>query len=247
MVPEPQATVASIADATALILAGGLGTRLAPVVPDRPKPLADVGGRPFVAWLLDQLVAAGVRRAVLCIGHRGGDVQAALGARRGPLALEYSAELVPLGTGGALRLAATRSASDPVLVLNGDSFCEVDLGAVWVRHHARRAAATIVATEVADVADFGALDLDGEGRVHAFREKGIRGRGLVNAGIYVLARALLLEIPAGRPVSLECEVLPRWVGRGLVAHPTTGRFIDIGTPPAYARAARILEEARSPV
>lgn len=239
--PEPP----MLGAATALILAGGLGTRLAEIVPDRPKPLADVAGRPFVTWILDQLAEVGVGRVVLCIGHRGDQMRATLGSRYGRLALGYSEELVPLGTGGALRLAAVRDdGTEPVLVLNGDSFCDVDLGALWARHHTRGAAATMVVTEVPDAERFGTVRVDTDGRVAAFAEKGARGRALVNAGIYVIARPHLLAIPAGRAVSLEREVLPRWVGHGFFAHPTAGRFLDIGTPPAYARAAGVLEEQR---
>ena len=122
--------MSDISNIEAAILAGGLGTRLRSVVPDRPKVLAEIGGRPFIEILLDQVAAAGIRTAVLCTGYLGDQIEARLGTRRGPLALRYSREVEPLGTGGALRLALPMLASDTVLVLNGDSYCDADLRAL---------------------------------------------------------------------------------------------------------------------
>jgi NDP-sugar pyrophosphorylase family protein len=206
-------------------------------VGDRAKVLADVGGRPFLAHLLDRLGAAGCRRVVLCTGHRGDEVRAAVGERYGEVAIAYSHETVVAGTGGALRLAASRVDDDAVLVLNGDSWCDVDLAAVWARQHAGDAVATMVVTEVADARRFGRVEFDAAGRVTAFREKdGDPRPGWVNAGIYVARRELLLAIDACRPVSLEAEVLPAWIPRGLQAFAARGTFFDIGTPRAYAAA-----------
>jgi NDP-sugar pyrophosphorylase family protein len=224
------------------VLAGGRGTRLAPVVDDRAKVLADVGGRPFLGYLLDQLVQAGCPRIVLCTGYRGDEVRAAVGDRHRGVPIAYSHEPSPAGTGGALRLMAAATSDDPVLVLNGDSYCEVDLAALWARHRARGAAATMVVAEVADTARYGRVDLGADGRVAGFREKGPERRpGWINAGLYVVARARLLAVPAGRPVALEAEVLPAWVAAGLDAFPTRGCFFDIGTPRDYAGAATLLE------
>lgn len=225
---------------TAVVLAGGLGTRLAPVVGPRPKVLAQVLGRPFLAFLLDRLAASGIARVVLCTGYGGGQVRAYFGDRHGALALAYSREAAPLGTAGALRLALPLLDEDPVLALNGDSYCDADLAAVWAAHHASGAAATLVLAEVSDAARYGSVATDGDGRVVGFAEKTASGPGWVSAGIYVLARRVLEEIPRGRPVSLEREVLPRWIGRGLRAERSDGTFIDIGTPRAYAAADAVL-------
>ena len=224
-------------DVTAVILAGGLGTRLRPVVADRPKVLAEVHGRPFLAFLLDQLAAAGIRDVVLCIGYRGEQVRAAFGEAYGALRLRYSQESRLLGTAGALRLALPLLHSDPVLVMNGDSFCEADLASFTRWHRRRGAAATLLLARVPDTGRYGRVELDAEGRVLRFEEKGSPGGpGWVNAGVYLLSRRLLSTIPAGRPVSLEREVFPAWIGRGLYGHRSTGRFLDIGTPEAYATA-----------
>lgn len=160
-----------------------------------------------------------------------------MGERYGALTIEYSHEDAIAGTGGALRLAASRIDDDPLLVLNGDSFCEVDLQAVWARHLQRAPAATMVVTEVPDAARFGRVEIDAEQRVRAFREKtGAAQPGCINAGIYVVGRERLLAIDAGRAVSLESEILPGWLASGLDAFPAHGCFLDIGTPRSYAAA-----------
>jgi NDP-sugar pyrophosphorylase family protein len=227
---------------TAVILAGGLGTRLRERVPDRPKVLAEVGGRPFLAWILDRLAGAGVRTAVLCTGYRGEEVEAALGDRHGPLRLRYSREVTPLGTAGALGLARALFESDPVLVQNGDSYCVADLGQLARAHRDRGAAGTVLLAEVPDAGRFGSVELQADGAVAAFREKGSRGRCWVNAGTYLLGAELLRSIPPGARASLERDILPSWVGRGLYGHRAGGPFIDIGTPESYAAAERFFRE-----
>ena len=166
-----------------------------------------------------------------------------MGARYGPLVIEYSHEEAIAGTGGALRLAADRFDADPLLVLNGDSCCEVDLQELWARHRRRAPTATMVVTQVSDAARFGSVEMDAEHRVRAFREKtGEPRAGWINAGIYVVGREPLLAIDAGRAVSLESEVLPAWIASGLDAFPTRGGFLDIGTPQSYAGAEQDLCE-----
>jgi NDP-sugar pyrophosphorylase family protein len=278
---------------TAAILAGGLGTRLRSVVADRPKVLAEVRGRPFLSFLLDQLAAAGVRYVVLCTGYRGEQVQAAFGNSYGGLRLAYSQEPSPLGTAGALRWALPLCESDVVLALNGDSFCDADLPAFWDWRCARGAEATLLLTRtpfvvrhesavpfvvrhesavpfvvrhesavpfvvrhesavpfvvrhesaVPDAARYGRVRLGADGRVLSFDEKdGRSGQGWINAGIYLLHRRLLSTIPATGTVSLEREVFPAWVDRGLYGYPSQGRFLDVGTPASYAAAERFFAE-----
>lgn len=229
----------ALEDVTAAVLAGGPGTRLRPVVADRPKVLADVGGKPFLAYLLDQLLIAGIRRVVLCTGYLGEKVQAAFGASYLGLRILYSREASPLGTAGALRLALPLFESDSVLVLNGDSFCEANLKAFWQEHCARQADATLLLTRVSDASRYGRVHVDAEGRVLRFEEKdGDSGPGWINGGVYLLKRRLLEMIPASRAVSLEREMFPAWIGQGLYGYTSDGRFIDIGIPEAYTLAER---------
>ncbi len=228
-----------LASVTAAILAGGLGTRLRSVVADRPKVLAEVRGRPFLAYLLDQLAAAGVRYVVLCTGYLGEQVWAAFGDTYGSISLDYSQEPSPLGTAGALRLALPLFKSDSVLVMNGDSFCDANSRAFWAWHCAHSVMATLLVTEVSDTTRYGSVQLEPDGRVRSFLEKGeASGPGVINAGIYLLKQDFLRTIPTGRSVSLERDVFPTWVGRGIYGYRSEGRFLDIGTPEAYNVAER---------
>ena len=281
--PEELTAAQDLASVTAAILAGGLGTRLRSVVADRPKVLAEIRGRPFLAYLLDQLAAAGVRTVVLCTGYLGEQVRAAFGDSYNSLSLVYSQESSPLGTAGALRLALPLFKAETVLVMNGDSFCETDLRAFWAWHQARGANATLLLTKVPDTKRYGRVDVDDDGRVLRFDEKDDkREPGWINGGIYLLNRRLLLTIPseskialrglcatcgcfprfwsgsddpgraktdlpipASEAVSLEREVFPAWIDRGLYGYRSEGRFLDIGTPKAYAAAERFLALERT--
>jgi NDP-sugar pyrophosphorylase family protein len=228
----------SLADVTAAVLAGGLGTRLRAAVADRPKVLAPVHGRPYLAYLLDQLAAAGVRAAVLLTGYQAGRVRSAFGDAHAGMRLAYSPEPVPLGTAGALRHALPLLSSPTVLVMNGDSYCDVALPDFADFHRRQAAEVSLVLARVEDGARFGSVRLTPEGRVLRFEEKQAgAGASWINAGVYLLDRALVDEIPAGRPVSLEREMFPAWAGRGRChGYRSAGRFLDIGTPASYAEA-----------
>lgn len=219
------------------ILAGGLGTRLRSVVSDRPKVLATVHGRPFLAYLLDQVAAAGFTEAVLCTGYRGADLEACLGSCHEGLQLRYSREPQPLGTAGALRHALPLIPAADWLVLNGDSHCDADLRAFGRFHEQHGARVSVVLTHVADAGRYGQVEHLRTGEITAFREKvSGAGPGWINAGIYRLPRRLLAQLPEGRALSLERDCFPAWVGRGLFGYPSEGRFLDIGTPESYRRA-----------
>ncbi len=233
-------------DIPALILVGGLGTRLRSVLSDRPKALAPVGGRPFLAFLFDQLQTAGVRRAVLCTGYRAHQVEETFGPRYGDLALAYSREETPLGTGGALRLALPLLEGETALVLNGDSYVDCPLGEFHAWHRDHGFPGSLLLTWVEDAARFGTVEADGAGRIQAFREKqGLHQPGWINAGVYLLARRLLEALPADRPVSLEREGFPAWLAGGLGGYARRAAFLDVGTPESLARAEAFLAGVRA--
>lgn len=222
---------------TVAILAGGLGTRLRAVVSDKPKVLAPVGGRPFLAWWLDALEAQGFRKVILCTGYMAAQVEAAFGGRHGQLELRYSTEDTPLGTGGALHKAIQLYHPNPLLVLNGDSFCHQDLRPFVQHHFERHASASLMVTQVDDVSRYGSVEIAPDGLVKAFREKtGRSGPGSINAGIYVFGRELFQVLPSHVTISLERDLLPQWISRGIRTFQTSGRFIDIGTPESLAAA-----------
>jgi D-glycero-alpha-D-manno-heptose 1-phosphate guanylyltransferase len=222
----------------AVVLAGGMGTRLRPVVGDRPKALALVRERPFLCFILDQLASAGIKKVVLCTGYFGEQVRAAFGDSYANISLAYSQENSPMDTAGALRLAAPLIESDEVFVVNGDSYCEADLPAFhgWCR--LKGAEAALLINSVPDVSRYGQVEADEDGVVLSFREKGANtGPGWINSGIYHFSRLLILDIPQSRPVSMEREILPALMTqRRLYSYGNHGRFLDIGTPESYAAA-----------
>lgn len=224
-----------------LVLCGGLGTRLRPAVGDRPKGLAEVAGRPFLDILVADLVRQGARRIVLCTGFGAEQIAAHFRGRR-DAEFVVSAEPAPLGTGGALRHALPHVRSDPVIAVNGDSFCPVDYGALLAFHARKAAEATIAVVAPDERQDVGAITIDTEGRLASFAEKpqGAGTRGWVNAGVYVLRRSLIAAIPEGT-VSLEKQVFPAAVARGACyGFPVAGPLVDIGTPERLSAAQSLL-------
>jgi NDP-sugar pyrophosphorylase family protein len=234
-------------DLTVAILAGGLGTRLRPAVGDRPKVLAPVHHRPYLTYLLNRLAGASIREVVLLTGYRAEQVSRALGTTYRGMKLIYVPEPSPLGTGGAVRGALPRLAGPVILLMNGDSFCDVDLAAFREFHCRKAADVSLVLAEVTDACRFGRVQLGRGGQVLRFGEKepGNTG-GWINAGIYLLNRDLIEEIPDGRPVSLERELFPTWLGGGLrvYGYRSGGRFIDIGTPESFAEAEAFFRPTR---
>lgn len=226
-----------ISDINAVILAGGLGTRLRSAISDRPKVLAEISGRPFLAYLLDQISSSGIRKVVISTGYMAEKVQKCFGKTYKSLRLLYSRENEPLGTGGALRLALPSFSSDIVLVMNGDSYIDADLGVCvdWFFQKGQEAA--ILLTKVADTARYARVTVDQNENITAFDEKVTSpGAAWINAGIYLMKKSLISSIPAGRPYSLERELFPSLVGRKLCGFCCSARFIDIGTPESYAAA-----------
>jgi D-glycero-alpha-D-manno-heptose 1-phosphate guanylyltransferase len=234
----------TLSETTAALLVGGTGTRLRPVVQDRPKVLAQIHDRPFLAYLLDQLAEAGIGRVVLCTGFRADMVQKEFGETYQGMALEFSPEEEALGTGGALRLALARFRSNPVLVMNGDSCCGVDLQQFMNFYQTSQARAALVLTQVPDCGRYGSVQLDAQDHILKFGEKeATSGPGWINAGIYLLDLSLIEAIPASTQVSLEREVFPRWIGSSFYGFRAPGPFIDIGTPESYARAFQFFSSA----
>ncbi|MSR57188.1 MAG: galactokinase [Planctomycetaceae bacterium] len=230
----------ALSETTAMILAGGLGTRLRSVVADVPKVLAPVRGRPFLAWLLDKLARAGLRHVVLCTGYRGEMVQQTFGACYQSVSIDYSQEPAPLGTGGALKQALPLARSQTILALNGDSFCDADLAAFQAWHTRHEFAGSLLLTEVADSSRYGRVQSTNDGRIRRFDEKGKdSGRGWINAGLYLLNRDLFDDHSAQTDtsngvISLERDLLPRWIEASLGGCPSDGKFLDIGTPESFA-------------
>jgi D-glycero-alpha-D-manno-heptose 1-phosphate guanylyltransferase len=225
-------------DVKAVLLVGGLGTRLRSAIPSAPKVLASVGKKSFLHLLVSQLRSQGIHRLVMCTGYLAEQIEHEFGdGRAWDVSIEYSKEEQSLGTAGAVKLAARYLKDDSeFLVMNGDSFLEIDFHNFMAFHRSHDAMATIAVFNVENTNRYGTVNIDANGRVLGFAEK--TGRdvpGLVNGGVYVFKQAVLECIPEHQS-SLEKDIFPRLVDQGVYAQEQHGMFIDIGTPADYARA-----------
>ena len=226
-----------------VLLVGGLGTRLRSAVPSLPKTLASVGDKPFLELLVRQLGSQGLHQLVMCTGYLAEQIQEVFGNGRDfGATIEYSKEIVPLGTAGALKLAQSylQNESD-FLVINGDTFLEIDFNEFVLSHRKHGSLATMAVVPVENSSRYGTVQVGADGRILGFLEKkGQNAPGLINAGVYVFSDAALALIPQG-PASLERDVFPLLMEQGFYAIEQRGMFIDIGTPDDYARANRLAD------
>jgi D-glycero-alpha-D-manno-heptose 1-phosphate guanylyltransferase len=227
---------------SAIILAGGLGTRLRSAVPDLPKPMAPVAGRPFLAHLMDHWIAQGVRHFVLSVGYRHEAISGHFGRRYRGATLDYAIEPSPMGTGGALLLAAALVPHDePALLLNGDTYFDVRLAALTA--HAKRCQAQwcFALFRNTDPARYMGVGLADDGRITALRSP---TAPLANGGVYLFDPRALRDLThePGRVVSLENDLFPQLFQQGqrFAGLECPGEFIDIGVPHDYHRAAAVL-------
>jgi D-glycero-alpha-D-manno-heptose 1-phosphate guanylyltransferase len=220
----------------AIILAGGLGTRLATRLSGIPKPMAPVAGRPFLEILLNQLARAGCGRVLLSVGHLGTVIQDYFGSRFRDMRVEYAVEEAPLGTGGAIRLALTQTTEGAALVLNGDTFLDADYAAMMRFDAGAGATLTMAVVSQTDISRYGGVAVEA-GRVVSFEEKGRTGPGWINAGAYVLKRDLAWPAHLPEKFSFERDFLPQEIGRiHPAAYEVEGFFLDIGVPEDLDRA-----------
>ena len=226
----------------AILLCGGVGLRLRSVIGNAPKGMAEVAGRPFLELLLRQLRRYGFERAILAVGYGQDLIHSHFGQRAFGLNLVHSAESSPLGTGGALRNAADLVESENVLIMNGDSYTDADLSKFVMSHCEARADASVLVVPADGRVDCGSALVNGNGTLTGFREKQGAHAPYLNAGIYVASRKILYEIPANVEISLEHEVLPRWLkeGKRIKGFISSSKCIDIGTPERYRSAQDIL-------
>ena len=234
-----------------IILAGGLGTRLRRVLPETPKPLAPVAGRPFIEWVVRFLAKQGFRAATISTGYRAEEFERHFGGTPiDGVSVRCVAEPRPLGTGGGFLFAARASQMAPLawLILNGDSLTFPDMAAFASLLDSSGVDAAMIAHEAMDASRYGTLVVDADGRLRRFDEK-VAGRGLVNAGIYLIRAALAAAVTGdGAPadaamgVSMERELLPGWLGAGrcIMVHRVEAPFLDIGTEESLVRAERFI-------
>jgi D-glycero-alpha-D-manno-heptose 1-phosphate guanylyltransferase len=223
----------------AVVLAGGLGTRLRERVPDLPKPMAPVAGRPFLAYVLDALVRDGFSAIVLSVGYRWEAIQAHFGSSYRGAAITYAVEEEPLGTGGAVAHAfaeAGITGTQPALVVNGDTFLALDFAALRDWYEEAPGACAMVLRQVDDTSRYGSVSV-ADGMVSGFAEKGRSGPGLINAGVYVLQANVFARFGLEGRFALEADLLQgHCAALGARAFETAAWFIDIGVPQDFDRA-----------
>lgn len=219
----------------AIILAGGMGTRLRNLVSDMPKPMALVGGKPFLEIVLQRLASAGFEHVILSVGYMADKIVNHFANEFQGMLLSYEIEASPLGTGGALRNALELCRSDHAYIFNGDSYIELDflaLEKLWLENRKP----IIVGRMVSDVSRYGQLILN-ERQVIGFLEKINNGAGVINAGCYVLPNAILASFKRDSVFSLEADFLATQVNQQeFFVYVAEGYFIDIGIPSDYLRA-----------
>jgi len=227
----------------AVILAGGKGTRLRSIIPDLPKPLALINGKPFLDVLLAQLESfACVNRVVMAVGYKSDMIINRYTDNPAyDFNILFSMEKDLLGTGGAIKQAISLTRSDDILVLNGDSYVEVNIGDFMAAHKRTNAFATIALKEAEDANRFGRVEIDEQKRVLLFKEK-VKNKApsFINAGMYLMKRDIFNDVEEGRVLSLEREILPQLVVSGVYGYVASGKFIDIGIPETYKIADKYL-------
>ena len=208
--------------------------------------MANVAGRPFLTYVLDQIVSAGIKQAVVCSGYLAGSISAVLRDEYKGLHLVYSQEIAPLGTAGALRQSLSLVHEFPVLVFNGDSYITIDLDRFVQFHYARQSPMTLALARKTCSGEFGLVELGDGGVVKRFSEKVSTGKSeWINAGIYIAEKHVIESIPEAGAISLEREVLPKWVGQGLHGYAQQRELFDIGTPVSLSEAQRNFGECPS--
>ena len=236
----------------AILLCGGLGTRLRSVVSDRPKPMADIAGKPFLHYLVKMLSESGVKHLIFALGYMGEQIEAYFqsGEEYG-LSISYSYEDSPLGTGGAIRNALSKVSGENVLVLNADTYLHTDYESLLREQLKNKAAMTIASRKIEDISRYGAILKDENGRILRWNEKmssdqAVAPRpGEINGGIYVMQKSLIEKIPEGKQ-SLENDCIPAWLEDSLYlqAIPSDGYFMDIGIPEDYAQFKEDVESGK---
>lgn len=220
----------------AIVLAGGLGTRLAARLHGVPKSMAPVAGRPFLEILLTQLQRAGCTRVLLSVGYLHTVIQEHFGASFHDMRVDYAIESVSLGTGGAIRFALKQAREESVLVLNGDTFLQADYAAMMHFHAAEGAGLTIAVVRHPDITRYGGLIIAGK-RIVAFEEKGRSGPGFISAGAYVFPRDLAWPPTLEEKFSIEFDFFAPEICRlRPAAYQVDGFFLDIGLPEDLDRA-----------
>lgn len=218
----------------AIVLAGGLGTRLRSAIGEFPKSLAPVNGKPFLAYLLGYLKKQGIDSVIISVGYKHELIEQEIGQEFDGMKIQYVVEEEPMGTGGGLKLALEKTKSEIVFVLNGDTYFDVNLQQLATQHQNKKSTCTIALKKMENVERYGSVDIADEDKIIAFHEKQFREVSIINGGIYCINRGILIHYPVGTPFSFEKNYLekntPAKNVHGVIFE---NYFMDIGVPEDY--------------
>lgn len=218
----------------AIILAGGLGTRLRNVIGEFPKPLAPINSHPFLHYLFDYLLDNGIDKVVLAVGYKWQLIQEKFGENYKGISLSYSVEKSPLGTGGGIKLALNEISGNSCFVLNGDTLFNIPLQELAEEHTQQNATCTLALKQVSDSSRYGSIALSDTGKIETFKEKNAGVKAIINGGIYCLNKGALANFKVDQPFSFETEYLAHnTVGEKLFGKVFNAYFKDIGIPEDY--------------
>lgn len=236
--------ISNLGDIDVVILCGGLGRRLKGIINDRPKAMAEINSRPFLDILIDYIAGYKFKRFILCVGYMKDVIKRYYEKRSGGLRILFSEERELLGTAGAIKNAEALIKSNPFLVMNGDSFCRINLRSFLDFHIGKKALASIALVPPEKDTDYGAVAVDSKQRLTSFNEKSIpAARGLTSAGIYFFCRDIFKFIPLRINYSLEYDLFPNLINKGnkgIYGYITKEKLVDIGTPERYKMAKDFL-------
>lgn len=224
----------------AIILAGGFGKRLKSKIKDIPKPMAPVNNRPFLVYILDKLLKYNFDHIILSVGYKGDVISDYFGDNYFGIKISYVQETYPLGTGGAIKLALTKSKQDHLFIINGDTFFDIDFFKIerfWELHKKP----TIITTNVSDSSRYGSLKVDGK-YITSFQEKGCNLSGIINSGYYLFPVNIFNNVKLNKSFSLEEDFLKKYINlEKIMFFPAEGLFIDIGIPDDYHTAQKLIK------
>ncbi len=221
----------------AIVLAGGLGTRLRSAVPDLPKCMAPVAGKPFLFYVIQYYRSQGITRFIFSLGYRHEVIESWLSNSFPELDIDRVIEAEPLGTGGAVKLALEKAQTSNVLILNGDTLFRIDLFQQASIHFRSEADCTLALKAMTDFDRYGVVETNPEGTIQCFQEKRYYSEGNINGGVYILNKHAFEALPFPDKFSFEKDFLEMYFHRKTlkgVVH--QGYFIDIGIPSDYTRA-----------
>ena len=222
-----------------IILAGGLGTRLRSVVGDFPKVLAPVNDKPFLHYLLENASRQKIEHIILSTGYRHEHIESFITEKHSKKNISFAIEPEPLGTGGAIANALKQCKTDEVLILNGDTFFDIDYNFFYHHHHHHCAEFSIALRTMQNFNRYGTVAVDNQRRITAFQEKRQMEEGMINAGIYIINRPGFMELNWTQKFSLEKDYMEKYFGKiPMYGFSYDGYFIDIGIPEDYEKAQR---------